>query len=57
MMTVNTIAIPTTSLGPTLIPLLSSESKYLISPAEEEKPSPLSFAMLSPFFVLYKNVS
>jgi hypothetical protein len=45
MSAVKTIAIPRTTLGPSLIPLLSSESKYLISPADEEKPSDLSFAI------------
>ena len=32
------IAIPTTVLGPTLIPLSFSVSKYLIRPAEDWKP-------------------
>lgn len=48
IITVNTTAIAITARGPTLIPFESSESKYLISPAEEEKPSFFSFATSPP---------
>lgn len=39
------IAIPTTVLGPTLIPLSFSVSKYLIRPAEDWKPPSFFFAI------------
>lgn len=48
MTTVKMTAIAMTALGLTLMPLVSSESKYLMSPAEEENPSFLSFATLHP---------